>query len=246
MIRDVFKAISAYRHAFYLINQLKLWKYYSIPVLISLVIGVGTGASAWWLSDDIGGFLSRFWIWEWGAQTFAYLSVFLGGLLVVLLGLILYKHLIMAFSAPFMSPVSEKIEAYYYKEKSAYRHTNNLSQLWRGLRINLRNLFWELGITLVLFFLSFIPLLGFITTPLAFLVQAYYAGFGNMDYTLERHLNYRKSIGFVKKNRGLALGNGILFMACLFIPVIGILLVLPLSVTAASKVTLERLQHKSI
>lgn len=243
MIKDVFKGITAYRHSFRLINQLGLWKFYSIPIIISLLIGISIGFSAWHFADDLGSIISSLWIWEWGAETFAGLSTIMGGLLVLLLGLILYKHLIMAFSAPFMSPVSEKIEAHYFSDIHAHRQSNNISQLWRGIRINSRNLFWELLLTFCLFLLSFVPLLGFITTPLAFLVQAYYAGFGNIDYTLERHFRYNESVDFVKQNRGIAIGNGIVFMACLFIPVVGILIVLPLSVTAASKVTLERLQR---
>src|SRR5690554_8052550 len=79
---------------------------------------------------------------------------------------------------------------------------------------------------------------------LLFLVQSYYAGFGNMDYTLERHFKYAESIQFVKKNRGLAIGNGIVFMLVLLIPVVGIILVLPLSVTAASTETLRVLENQ--
>ena len=60
-----------------------------------------------------------------------------------------------------------------------------------------------------------------------------------MDYTLERHLNYKDSITFVKNNKGIAIGNGIVFMLFLLIPVIGIILVLPLSVTAASIKTVD-------
>ena len=63
-----------------------------------------------------------------------------------------------------------------------------------------------------------------------------------MDYTLERHFTYRESISFVKRNKGTALGNGIVFMAMLLIPVVGIILVLPLSVTAASSETVKLLQ----
>jgi CysZ protein len=77
------------------------------------------------------------------------------------------------------------------------------------------------------------------------LLQAYYAGFGNMDYTLERHLNYKNSINFIQKNKGYSIGNGIIFMACLFIPVIGIIIVLPLSVTAASLKTIELLNKEN-
>jgi len=73
---------------------------------------------------------------------------------------------------------------------------------------------------------------------LLYLVQSYYAGFGNMDYTLERHFKYSESVKFVRQNRGLAIGNGIVFMLVLLIPLVGIILVLPLSVTAASTETL--------
>jgi CysZ protein len=75
-------------------------------------------------------------------------------------------------------------------------------------------------------------------------VQSYYAGFGNMDYTLERHFKYSESIDFVKQNKGVAIGNGIVFMLFLLIPVVGIILVLPLSVTAATTETVKLLEAK--
>ena len=76
------------------------------------------------------------------------------------------------------------------------------------------------------------------------MVQAYYAGFGNMDYTLERHYGYKESVQFVKRHKGVAIGNGILFTIMLFIPVIGVLLVLPLSVTAATSQTIRFIKDK--
>jgi CysZ protein len=84
------------------------------------------------------------------------------------------------------------------------------------------------------------------STVLLFLLQAYYAGFGNMDYTLERHFKYRESIQFVRKYRGIAIGNGIVFILFLFIPVIGVILVLPMSVTASSLNTVELLKEDNL
>ena len=100
----------------------------------------------------------------------------------------------------------------------------------------------ELLLTIPILLLGFIPVIGLFSTVLLFLVQAYYAGFGNMDYTLERHFKYNESLQFVSNHRGLAIGNGIVFMLFLLIPVIGVILVLPLSVTAASVKTVEALE----
>jgi CysZ protein len=75
-----------------------------------------------------------------------------------------------------------------------------------------------------------------------FLVQAYYAGFGNMDYTLERHFKYRESVNFVGRHKGIAIGNGTVFLLFLLIPVVGVILVLPMSVTASSINTIKLLE----
>lgn len=246
MLKNIILGIKAYFGAFSLISKLKLWKYFAIPILISLVTAITIGVSAYGLSDNIGAFISKIWIWEWGKETFTTISNIFGGLLIVALGLILYKHIIMALSAPFMSPVSEKIETYLTgKQNHLHRNTSFSQQLWRGIRINVRNLFMEIGLTFIVLIISLIPVIGWFTSIFLFVIQAYYAGFGNMDYTLERHFKYKESVLFVNKHRGLAIGNGLVFMLFLFIPVIGVILVLPLSVTAASLKTVEALQLKN-
>lgn len=244
VLKNILKGISAYAGTFKLISTLKLWKYFAIPMVISFLTAVLIGFSAWGLSDDLGNYISKIWFWEWGAETFRVISNFIGGLIIIALGLMLYRHIIMALSAPFMSPVSEKIEKHLYGIAAGHNHrnTSNTSQLWRGVRINVRNLMMELLFTIPILLIGFIPLIGIASAVLLFLVQSYYAGFGNMDYTLERHFKYSDSIEFVRKNRGLAIGNGIVFMLMLLIPVVGIILVLPLSVTAASTETLRVLE----
>lgn len=187
----------------------------------------------------MGNFISKIWFWEWGSETFRLISNFIGALLIIALGLMLYRHIVMALSAPFMSPVSEKIEKHLYGQSHSHRETTFMAQLWRGVRINVRNLTLELLLTVPILLIGFIPVIGIVSTILLFLVQSYYAGFGNMDYTLERHYKYSESIRFVQKNRGLAIGNGMVFMLMLLIPIVGIILVLPLSVTAATTETLK-------
>lgn len=243
MIKNILQGIKAYLGAFSLISKLKLWRYFVIPMLISLVTAVILCTAAYSLSSYIGNYISKIWIWDFGKEIFISISNILGTLIIIVVGIILFKHIIMALSTPFMSPVSEKIEHHITGIKNyEHRKTNFAQQLWRGVKINGRNLGMELLITLPLLLLKFIPLINILSTILLFLVQAYYAGFGNIDYTLERHFNYKNSIKFVKANKGLAIGNGIVFILFLLIPVVGVILVLPLSVTAATTRTIEALK----
>ncbi len=246
MFEHIFSGIKAYAGSFELISKLKLWNYFAIPMLISVITAIAIGVASYGFSDNIGQFISTIWVWEWGKETFTTISEIFGGLLIIVLGLVLYKHIIMALSAPFMSPVSEKIETYLLGEDSKLQHRNTSfqAQLWRGIKINARNLFMELWLTIIILLVSLIPVIGWFTSLLLLFVQAYYAGFGNMDYTLERHYMYKESVAFVRKNRGIAIGNGMVFMLFLLIPVVGVVLVLPLSVTAASKETVKLLKAK--
>ena len=138
-----------------------------------------------------------------------------------------------------MSPVSERIEAHLYPGVHQYRNTTNVSQLMRGLKINLRNLYWEIGMSIPILLIGLIPVVGFFSAAIIFFIQAYYAGFGSIDCTLERHFGFRESVRFVKSNRGAAIGNGIIFTLLLFIPFIGTFLVLPIAVTAGAVTTLR-------
>jgi CysZ protein len=247
MIKNILKGIQSYTGAFALISKLKLWKYFAIPILISIVTAIIIGLSAYGLSDNIGRFIANIWPWDFGKDTFTSISTFIGGIVVLAIGLILYKHIIMALSAPFMSPVSEKIEAHLTGiERHNHRNTSFKQQLWRGVRINIRNLGKELLITLPILLLKFIPIVNIFSTVLLFVIQAYYAGFGNMDYTLERHFKYRESINFVGRHKGIAIGNGTIFMLFLLIPIVGVILVLPMSVTASSLNTVKLLKEENL
>ncbi|WP_159950534.1 EI24 domain-containing protein [Polaribacter septentrionalilitoris] len=245
MIKNILSGIQGYVGAFTLLSKLKLWKYFAIPILISVLTAIVIGILAYGLSDNIGDFLAKIWIWDWGKETVTKITSLVGAIFVLVIGLILYKHIILALSAPFMSPVSEKIEIHINGGlHQNHRKSSFQEQLIRGIRINFRNLSKELLITIPILLLKFIPIVNIFSTILLFLVQAYYAGFGNMDYTLERHLKYKESVDFVERNKGFSIGNGIVFILCLLIPVMGIIIVLPLSVTAASVKTVELLNNQ--
>ncbi|HFB99615.1 MAG TPA: hypothetical protein ENJ53_02310 [Phaeodactylibacter sp.] len=76
---------------------------------------------------------------------------------------------------------------------------------------------------------------------LIFLIQAYYAGFGNLDYTLEGHYSVRESNRFVKEHRWLAIGNGTMFLLLLGTGV-GFLVAPPLAAVAGAIETVKRVE----
>jgi len=239
MIKAVFKGCAAYFEAYETISRLKLWKFFAISMLISLIVFLLIVFVSYAFSDAIGSYIASFWTWDFGKETFNTISRVFSGLLIVLIGFITFKHIIMALSAPFMGPISKKIEDDFRGVVSQVKTTSSWGLLQRGIKISSRNLFRELLLSIPILLLGFIPVIGFFSAILLFLVQAYFAGFGNMDYTLERYFSYQKSILFVKKNRGVAIGNGLVFMLFLLIPFVGVILVLPFSVTAATIATVK-------
>jgi len=246
MIKDILSSIKAYFRAMRIIKELHLWKYFFVPALIGLLLGGLFFTTAYSFSDNLGTYLSSFWKFDFGKDFVTAASTWIAGFAILILGIILYKHLLMALSSPFMTPVSEKVEAYLIgKEVPKTKGASEFIRLLlRSLRLNLRNLIKELLLTIPLIILSFIPVIGLVATVLILFVQSYYTGFGNMDYTLERYLNYKESKAFVKKNKGIAVGNGLLFTLLLFIPLVGIMLTLPIA-TVASTISTVKLLEKT-
>ena len=238
------KGASAYLRGFKLIHQHGLWLYFWIPVLLSLVLGGAVLNTAWLLSDDIGGWLLSFYPWEWGSGTVESILNVMSGLVLVIFTFMIFRYLIMAIASPFMSLLSERLEAKMYpdRETPSFSVAVFFSSLIRGIRIALRNIIRELFFTLLIFILGIIiPILSPAVPFLILALQAFYAGFGNMDFTLERHFGVRESVRFAKRNRMLVIGNGLVFVL-LLMTIIGFLFALPLGTAAGAVTVFDKLE----
>ena len=241
MIKDFIDGLTAYGKAFGDISKYGLWKYVWIPGIISLLVGIGiiTGAVA--ASDNIGGWLVSFYPFEWGSQWVDKIADVFGGLLVAVTGLLLFKYIVMIIASPFMSFLSESIEKKKYGSEAPKPTLKMIiSDFVRGLRLAVRNILRELFFTILLLLLGLIPIFSPFVGIIIFIVQAYYAGFGNMDYTLERYYRVKGSVDFARQYKGLAIGNGTVFLL-LLLTGIGFLFALPLGTVAATSETLKRL-----
>jgi CysZ protein len=245
-MKDFFAGISSYGDALKLISRLRLWGYVLAPALISIGIGIIIVSASWGLSDDLGDAIIRRIPYLEGKKLAESAARIFSALLILSFGLILFKQLVLALASPIMSPLSEKIERHLAgddRHEVRFSVSQILRDMLRGLTIALRNIIRELSITLLLLLLGLIPVIGLITPVLIFLVQAFYAGFGNIDYTLERHYSVRESVRFARSNRWLAIGNGTVFLLLLFTG-IGFLFALPLSTVAATVETTRRLRPR--
>jgi CysZ protein len=235
MLLDFFSGLAAYPRALQLISKLKLWKYIFLPGIIGILLAAAIFTIAYGLSDDLGSLLIRLYPWEWGSNVVGKIAEIFGGLLILAIGLIVFKQLVMVVTGPFMSPLSEKIEQHLsgVDNKNDFSLKTTGYQVVRGVRIASRNLFWELFLTIILLIMGLIPVLSLFSIVGIFLVQAYYFGFGNLDFALERRHGVSGTIQFVKHHKGMALGNGVL-TTLLLMTVIGFLFILPIGVVAAT------------
>ena len=235
MLKGFIEGLTSYSKAFKLISKLKLWKYAMVPALISLIFGGSIIFSAYSISDNLGGWLVSWYPWERGLSLLTKIATVFGGLLTGILGLLIYKYVILILVSPFMTPLSQKVEEHLTGKSydAPFSMAKAIKDIIRGLRVSLKNIIKELFFVAILFLFGLIPLLSLFTTVLIFLVQSYYAGFGNIDYTLERHFNVKESNQFVKRNRGFAIGNGVVFLGLLMIG-IGFIIAPPLSTVAAT------------
>lgn len=236
------EGIRAYFWALGQISKGKLLYNILITGVISLLLGSLLFLFAYSISDNLGGWLIAFYPWEFGKSVLSKILNVASGATIGIIGILLYKYVIIIIVSPFMSPLSEKIEHDLIDDAARPTEQRSASyNLIRGIRLSIRNIWKEITITLFLLGLSLIPGFAIFTGPLIFLVQAYYAGFGNMDYTMERHMDVKQAKQFVRKYKISATVNGAVFLAILFIPILGLFLAPSLATAAATKVTTARL-----
>ena len=146
-----------------------------------------------------------------------------------------YKFVFLAVASPLYAYISEKGAEKYKGVTYPFVLSQFIKDIIRGVRVSVRNLFKQLFLTILLFILSFIPVVGLIFSFFILMLDAYYYGFAMLDYSCERDKKtVAQSIRFIRAHRGLALGNGLVFYGSMvLLPVIGVIFVAPISSIAA-------------
>lgn len=147
----------------------------------------------------------------------------------------LFKFLFLVVGSPVFAYLSEKTENIIEGNEYPFSMKQLMSDIWRAIRLALRNTLWQTVYLISILLLSLIPVAGWISPLIAFLVECYYYGFSMLDYSTERHkLSPSQSIAFISNRKGLAIGNGMVFFLMHLVPFIGWVLAPAYAVIAAT------------
>lgn len=142
--------------------------------------------------------------------------------------------------SPVMALLSERADEIITGKKYKFNFSQFLHDILRGISIAIRNMLIELSIILFCFILVWIPIIGWLSPVFLLIVSYYFYGFSMIDYTSERRkLNVTESVAYIRKNKGLAIGNGFVFALVFAFPIIGAIVVAVLAPIAATIAVLE-------
>jgi CysZ protein len=241
--REVLAAVQAYGKAHQFIMQHKLWKWILVPGILYCILFMTGSYFVWGYSGEFVEYLFnllpiRVWIQELASSWVSFFFILLGfsiRIVFLLLYFSYYKYLFLILGSPLFAYLSEKTEALLERKEFPFSAKQFFTDMWRGVRLSVRNILYQTLCVAGLIVLSFIPVAGWITPLIAFFIECYFYGFSMMDYSCERHqLSTKQSIAFIKAHRGMALGNGMVFYICMFIPVIGWVMAPSYAVIAAT------------
>lgn len=243
MLKEIVTAIESYFRAHVFIRKHRLWKWIIIPGFIYMIMFLA-GMLLFWHSSDaaVSWLTSRVGLDKWvHRQESDVLSFFfvMGEMMVRLILILFYfslfKYLFLIIGSPVFAYLSEKTESIIDGRDFPFSFIQFLNDVYRGIRIALRNSLWQAVFTISILILSFVPIAGWITPVIMLFVECYYYGFSMLDYSCERHkMSASDSIEFIGKHKGLAIGNGMVFFLMHLVPFAGWILAPAYAVVAAT------------
>jgi CysZ protein len=150
------------------------------------------------------------------------------------------KYILLILMSPIMSLLSERTEEIITGKVYPFNFSQFMKDILRGVLIALRNMSIEFTFIFLGFFIVWIPVLGWISALFLVVLSWYFYGFSMIDYVSERRrLKISESVKYVRKNKGLAIGNGFVFALIFAIPFIGAMLAAVLAPVAACAAVLD-------
>jgi len=240
--------VKSYTQALSFMFKNNLGWYFIFPLVFNIILFLAGFYSVSTLGDSLISFLSE-WInieaWDFfGAGLIVGLIKGFIWVVIRLLFFLIYAYvggyIILILMSPVFALLSEKTEQIITETNLPFNFRQFTKDIVRGVLLAMRNFAIELFFTLILFVISFIPIVGYFTAIALFFVSAYFYGFSFLDYTFERRkFKIQASIQFMRHNKGLAIGNGFVFSLVLLIPYIGVMIAGFISVVSVVAATIS-------
>ncbi|MBY0349024.1 MAG: EI24 domain-containing protein [Hydrotalea flava] len=243
MLKEIIIAVQAYFKAHQFIQQHRLWKWIIIPgILYALLFAASMGfflhttsGVIEWLSLKTG---LKTWLDKMQSTWLGFLFT-LSSLGLLLIQMLFYfsffKYFYLIVGSPVFAYLSEKTEAIINHQEYPFSLRQLGTDMWRGIRLAIRNALWQTVYLIALLILSIIPLFGLITPIIALFIEGYYYGFSMLDYSMGRH---NKTMGestyYIATHKGLAIGNGLIFYIMHLLLFVGWVLAPAYAVVAAT------------
>ena len=230
MLTEIIISIQSYFKAHDFVRRHKLWKWIIIPGIIyaalffvSMLYFIHTANSFnEWLTLKTG---LKTWLdkMDSGILGFLFTLAALALLVVeVMLYFSLFKYIWLIVGSPVFAYLSEKTDAILNNTDYPFSFSQLLKDMLRGIKIALRNAFWQTVYVVAILILALIPIAGMGAPLIALMVECYYYGFSMLDYNCERRkMNASESVYYIGNHRGLAIGNGLVFYLIHLVPIIG-------------------------
>ncbi len=221
---------SYYKALIFILKNNLIW-YFAIPFVLNIIflfgglgatiklISVANEAFKNWIDFDKINFF--------GHEYFNDFFFVIIGVLITVLFFIAFMylsgHIIMIIFSPLLSFLSEKVDNILTGQDFPFEWKQFFQDVLRGILISTRNMIIEIVVIVIMLIISFIPVIGWFTPVVLFLVSSYFYGFSFMDYTNERKgLTVSESVKYVRKHKGIAFSNGSIFSLFLIVPFCGV------------------------
>jgi CysZ protein len=237
MLHNLLKGITTYFTAVELLFSTRLRWFILIPLVFQLILILSGADLATQFGNEIREVVSE-WITNsgWGLFQFETIQYFIltassiiFRTLFFLFFIYIGGYILLIVMSPVLAWVSEEAERIINNKEYPFSWKQFGLDIWRGIKLSMRNVSIQTALTIALVFVSLIPFLGwvvaFISPFILFFISSYFFGFSFMDYTCERYrLSTKQSCEFVKENNGFALANGSVYTLCLALPFAGVFL----------------------
>jgi CysZ protein len=206
--------IQSYGKALKFIRQHRLYWYFFLPAILMLFIySIGNQLMNYQINADLSNMNGIVWYFIYSALNIS----------IALLLMKFAKYIVVVTLSPLLSFLSQKSERLLSGATYQANWKQIMNDVRRGIRLAIRNILWEYFFFLVILIIATIGWGNPTESPLFYLTIAigfYYYGFSFLDYYNERKkLDERRSIAFVRKHRGLAVGIGTVYSLLILVPV---------------------------